>query len=47
VQSTIPAYAEKAEAERVKIRDKYADIQVEIDAAKDVGTLRSLVKGMN
>lgn len=33
VQVTIPAYAAKAEAERQKVREKYAEIQSQIDAA--------------
>ena len=32
-KATIPMYAEAAEAERQLIREKYADIQIAVDAA--------------
>lgn len=33
IQATIPAKAQEAEAQRQAIRDKYAEIQTQIDAA--------------
>lgn len=41
IKATIPSEAEAAEAERALIREKYALIQDEIDAATDVATLKS------
>lgn len=41
IKATIPSEAEAAEAERTLIREKYALIQDEIDAATDVATLKS------
>ena len=41
IKATIPSEAEAAEAERALIREKYALIQDEIDAATDVDTLKS------
>lgn len=35
--------AQKAEAERQKIRDKYATLQAQMDAAKTVDELKSLL----
>lgn len=34
VQATIPMFAEQAEADRQAVREKYAAIQVQIDAAE-------------
>lgn len=45
-QATIPFMAEKAEEGRAKIRQKYDEIQKEMDATPNVGGLRVLVKGM-
>lgn len=33
-QATIPMYAEQAEAQRQVVRDKYAEIQAQIDSAQ-------------
>jgi hypothetical protein len=43
VKATIPAEANAAEAERQKIRDKYAALQAEMDAAKSVEELAQLM----
>jgi hypothetical protein len=44
VQATIPAMTAEAEAKRQQIRDKYAVIQTNIDAAADVATLKQIVE---
>lgn len=41
---TIPAESANAEAQRELIRQKYAQIQLDIDTASDMATLRSVVK---
>lgn len=46
VEATIPAKAAQAEAARQSIRDKYAAIQVNIDAAPDVAALKAIVEAM-
>ena len=38
--------AAQAEAARQEIRDKYAVIQIQIDAAPDIDTLTSVVKAL-
>lgn len=43
VEATIPAKAAQAEAARQAVRDKYADMQAAIDAAKDVDSLKALI----
>ena len=43
IKATIPAEATAAEAARQVIRDKYAAIQNDIDAATDVGDLTDIV----
>jgi hypothetical protein len=43
VKATIPAEANVAEAERQKIRDKYAALQAEINAATTVEELKALL----
>lgn len=43
IQTTIPAMAEQAEAKRAEIRDKYAAIQTQIDAAESVDALKSII----
>ena len=43
VEATIPAKAAEAEAKRQQVRDKYATIQANIDAAADVATLKTIV----
>ena len=42
IQVTIPTLAEQAEIERQKIRDKYAEIQVQIDEANSVESLKNI-----
>lgn len=43
IKATIPAEANKAEADRQKIRDKYDQIQVQMDAAQTVEELSALL----
>jgi predicted nucleic acid-binding Zn-ribbon protein len=42
IKATIPSEKDEAEAERQKIRDRYAEMQNQIDAAKDVAQLSAL-----
>jgi len=46
IKATIPSEAVAAEAARQLIRDKYSVMQTEINAAGDVGTLKSIVEGL-
>jgi len=46
IKATIPSEAVAAEASRQVIRDKYAVMQTEINAAGDVGALKSIVEGL-
>lgn len=46
VEATIPAKATQAEAKRQQVRDKYADIQNQIDAAADVQALKAIVEAL-
>lgn len=39
--------AQQAEAKRQEIRDKYALIQTQIDAATDTDALKQIIEGMN
>jgi len=41
IESTIPAKASEAEASRQLLRDKYATMQVAIDAAADIDALKA------
>ena len=43
IKATIPSEAEAAEAARQLIRDKYANIQITIDAAATVDDLLAIV----
>lgn len=43
IQATIPTLAEQAEAQRQTIRDKYAAIQTNIDAATSPEELKSII----
>lgn len=43
IQVTIPVLAEQAEAERQLVRDKYAAIQTEIDAATTVEEFKVII----
>jgi hypothetical protein len=46
IEATIPARAQEAEAKRQQVRDKYATIQTNIDAAADVAALKSIVEAL-
>lgn len=46
VKATIPSEAAAAEAARQAVRDKYATVQTNIDAASDVDTLKTIVEGL-
>ncbi len=43
IQATIPAYAAQAEAARQEIRDRYAQMQIEIDQAQTPEQLKSIL----
>lgn len=43
IEATIPAMSEQAEAKRSEIRDKYAEIQVQIDEANSVDALKDII----
>jgi hypothetical protein len=43
IKATIPAEAIEAETQRQAVRDKYAVIQNDIDAAADVDALKTIV----
>ena len=44
IKATIPSEAAAAEAARQAIRDKYAGLQIDMDAASDVVELKSIVE---
>lgn len=46
IKATIPSEAAAAEAARQAVRDKYATVQASIDAAADVGALKTIVEGL-
>jgi hypothetical protein len=46
VKATIPSEAVAAEEARQQVRDKYAAIQANIDAAADVETLKEIVEAL-
>jgi hypothetical protein len=46
VKATIPSEAAAAEAARQAVRDKYATVQTQIDAAADVAALKTIVEGL-
>lgn len=46
VKATIPSEAAAAEAARAAVRAKYAEVQTKIDAAADVGALKTIVEGL-
>ncbi len=46
VKATIPSEAAAAEAARQAVRVKYAEVQNQIDAAADVGALKTIVEGL-
>ena len=43
VKATIPMETEKAEADRVIVRAKYDQLQVDIDSCTDTQALRSIL----
>jgi len=45
IKVTIPAEAADAEAKRQAIRDKYAALQEQMDAANDIDALKALLPG--
>ena len=46
VKATIPSEATAAEAARQAVREKYATVQTQIDAASDVTALKTIVEGL-
>lgn len=46
IEATIPSMAAQAEAKRQAIRDKYAVMQTQIDAATTIDQLRAIVSGL-
>lgn len=46
VKATIPSEAAAAEAARQAVREKYATVQSQIDAASDVTALKTIVEGL-
>ena len=46
IQATIPAMAAQAEAERQVLRDKYAEMQTEIDAASTVDEIKVVITSL-
>ena len=46
VKATIPFQAAWAEEERQAVREKYAAVQTQIDAASDVAALKTIVEGL-
>ena len=46
VKATIPSEAAAAEAARQAVREKYATVQTQIDAASDVTALKTIVEGL-
>ena len=44
IKATIPSEAEAAETARVAIRNKYANIQISIENATDVATLKNIIE---
>ena len=46
IKATIPAEATAAEEARQTVRQKYAEIQTNIDAASDVTSLKQIVEAL-
>lgn len=46
IEATIPAQAAQAEAKRQAVRDRYAVMQAQIDAAPDVDALKAIVESL-
>jgi hypothetical protein len=45
IQATIPSQVESAEASRQAIRDKYATMQIAVDAAQSVDQIKEALEG--
>ena len=43
IEATIPSRVEQVEAKRAEIRDKYAEIQAQIDRANSVDSLKNII----
>lgn len=46
IKATIPSEAVAAEEARQQVREKYAAIQMNIDSATDVATLKTIVESL-
>ena len=46
LKATIPSEAAAAEAARQAVREKYAQVQNQIDASNDVATLKTIVEAL-
>jgi hypothetical protein len=46
IKATIPSEADSSEVERQKIRDKYAVMQDDIEAAKDITALKKVINDL-
>ena len=46
LKATIPFEATAAEAARQTVREKYATVQTQIEAAADVAALKTIVEGL-
>jgi hypothetical protein len=46
LKATIPFEAAAAEAARQTVREKYATVQTQIEAAADVAALKTIVEGL-
>jgi hypothetical protein len=46
IKATVPAEATAAEEARQAVRQKYAEIQTNIDAASDVSSLKQIVEAL-
>lgn len=46
IKATIPSEAAAAEVARQAVREKYAALQANIDAAPDVATLKTIVEAL-
>lgn len=46
IKATIPSEAAQAEADRQAVREKYTVIQINIDEAQDVDSLKAIVEAL-
>lgn len=46
IEATIPVFSEQAEQKRQEIRDKYAQIQADIDSATNEQELKEAIKDL-